>query len=300
MAERFAGDVVDSCLNVYLLGTYSAQFNVLSLPLAATDTEAVCGLTLGEIGSGSLVSVDDELMFVSDRDTTNNRLIVVRGVRGTLATVHTAGTPIEVNPRFPRFLVRSAMQDEIEGWPESLYQPKSFTASLAVNQAVITVPDQIDNADVHGVISIRRGSLSLLDSRFRRTNGWEAQGDFFGAGGVIALADDVSVTTTYNVRCACGFTPDALADAGDGCDLISDVGLTVGMIEVLKLGASWRLLTGRASSRLFPEAQGQSRVAAEVPANEIPAFALQLLEFHARALTREVERLVRRFGFGGR
>ncbi len=299
MTERLVGDVVDRCLNTWLLGTYSAQFNALSADATAADTELDMQLPPGEIGTGSLVAVDDELCYVAERDTTNNRLTVVRGVRGTIAATHQSGTPVEVNPRFPRFLIRAAMVEELDGWSPKLYQPKTYTASLTSTGTTIPIEGQIDEVDVFGVIRVRRASIASFDDRYRRTNGYDVHGDFEGAGGTIMLADVVGTTTTFNVTVACGFNTDQIEDFGDDADLIADVGLSRGMVEILELGAAYRVLMGRGSIRLYPEAQGQSRTAQEVGGRDIPAFAQALLGLRERAEKAEIERLYSRYGFGG-
>lgn len=299
MTERLVGDVIDRTLSVWLLGTFSAQFNALLTEIDANVTEIPCQLAPGEIGQGSLIAIDDELMYTAERDTTNNRLIVVRAVRGTTRAKHLIGAPIEVNPRFPRFLVRNAIIEEIDAWPDSLYQAKTVTDTLISSGTVLTVPGEVENCEVLGVVRLRRASLSFHDDRLRRTNGYEVTGNFGGAGGVIALTADVGINTSFDVTLACGFDTDLIEDFGDTCDLISDVGLSKGMCEICELGAAYRLLTGRGSVRLFPEAEGQSRVAQEVGGQDIPGFARSLLALRERRLIGESERLVRRYGFGG-
>lgn len=301
MSDYTVGQIVDRCLNVWLLGTYSAQFNQLAQAVGATDTELSCSLGLGEIGQGSFVAIEDELVYVVERDATNNRLVVARGVRGTERATHAQGESIEINPRFPRFLVRSVMQEELDSWPSNLYKPKTLTVSVASTEGVITIPGETDDGyTIDGVIKLRRASLSFMDSRLRPTNGYEVLGDFEGDGGQIMLAESLCTTTSFAITLACKFLSTAIVDFGDDCDLIDDVGLAPGMCEILELGAAHRLLVGRGSVRLFPEAQGQSRVAQEVGSRDIPAFAQSLLGLRELAAAGQVEKLYSRYGFGGK
>lgn len=300
MSDATAGSIVDRTLNTWLLGTYSSQFNQLSSACTSTDLELECGLGLGEIGAGGFVALDDELCYVVERDTTNMRITVVRGVRGTAATSHLVGTPVEINPRFPRYLVRTAMAEELDAWPETLYVPKQVASTVASQVGLIAIDATTDDDfEVRDVIKLRRASLNALDSRNRRTDGYEVQHDLDGGGLIVALDSAIDLSTSFTVTVACAFRSERLLDFTDDCDLIDDVGLARGMVEILELGASYRLLMGRGSVRLFPEAQGQSRVAQEVGSRDIPAFAAGLLRLHDEAITREVERLYRRFGFGG-
>lgn len=290
-----AGAVVDRVLNTWLLGTYSAQFNALDGDISSSVTEFTCAFPLTEIATGSFVAIDHELMVVIERDATNNRLSVARGARGTTAAAHLSGAAVEVNPRFPRVSILGAMREECDAWPDTLYIPNTVRVDIASSAGTIAVPGDINGLETIGVLRVRRASLNTLDDRFRPTNGYDVQGDWGGGGGTIVLAESLAITSSFNVTCACRFSGDAFADADD----LLELGFQRGMAEILELGAAFRLLMGRASARLFPEAQGQSRIAAEVGARDIPAFAESLLTLHERALAREVERLYRRYGFGG-
>jgi hypothetical protein len=298
MSDLTAGVVVDRALNTWLLGTYSAQFNALAAGCDANDLELTCALTLGEIGASGFIAIDNELCYVVDRDTTNQRIVVVRGVRGTTAAAHLAGAAVEINPRFPRFMVRSVMSEELEALPDTLYVPKQATVAVGANGGWGGVPVTADGFTVRDVVHARRASLSSLDERFRRTDGYEVQMDPAG-GGRISLDVDIAVATTYKLTLACDFKTSLLRTLGDACDLVTDVGLAPGMVEILELGAAYRLLIGRSSVRLFPEAQGQARNAADVRASDMQQFAASMLKLKEFAIARETQRLYKRYGFGG-
>lgn len=298
MSDYLVGDIVDRCLNVWLLGTYAGQFNRIVGAITATETELDCDLPIGELGRGAYLALEDELCTIVERDSTNNRLVVIRGVRGTLPTTHPTHTVIEVNPRFPRFMVRTAMAEEIDGWPETLYAIKDFTADVASSSGIIPVETDIDHFTVRHVVRVRRQSLNIFDDRRRPTDGWEFESDLEG-GGTINLASEIGCATSFKVTVACAFNRGDILELGDECDLVDDVGLAPGMVEILELGACYRLLSARGAVRLFPEAQGQSREASEVGPRDIPQFALSLLGLRERAVARESGRLYSRYGFGG-
>lgn len=292
------GELIDRCLNTFLLGTYSSQYSSLQNAVDATQVEFDCALPLGEVSPGAFVAVDDELVYVYDRDDTNNRFLATRGVRGTEAATHRAGTALEVNPRFPHFLVRTAMVEEIDSWPDNLYCAKTFATSLASLAGTIEVPDVIDEFETMYPIRVRRASLSTTDDRVRRTSGWDTARGVDDAT-TIALDAVEGQATNYLVTVACRHNSDKIGEFGDGTELTDDVGLTRGMFEILELGACWRLLTARAGVRLFPEAEGQSRAPAEVGAHDITVLANALLGLRERAISRETARLVKRWGFAG-
>lgn len=296
---RLAGDSVDRCLNTWLLGTYSAQFNSLAVAADSTVAEMTCNFPLGELGIGSFLAIDDELCLVQSRDITNSRLGVVRGVRGTAPSPHVIGSAMEINPRFPRWSIRGELRQEIDSWPDALYVPKTFDVIVASQAGTIAVAPTIDGFTTKTVKRVRRKSISFMDDRWRRTHGYEIQGDFDGEGGLISLNESICIATTFRVTVACELRPELVEDFGDDCDLIGDVGMSPGMIEIAELGACYRLLMGRGSARLFPEAAGQTREPQEVGPRDIPAFAEGLLALRDRAEAGELERLAHKYGLGG-
>lgn len=301
MSDLTVGTVVDRTLNTWLLGTYSSQFNQLSAGASASDIELSCAIGLGEISAGGYIAIDDELCYIVDRDTTNQRIAVVRGVRGTTAATHLVDSVVEINPRFPRYMVRTAMAEELDSWPDVLYVPKQIDADVTSGTGTITIDPTTDDGDfeVFNVLTMRRASLAFGDDRNRRTDGYEVQPNLIDGGFTVALEVSINTATTFRATVACRFRADRIIDFGDDCDLVDDVGLAHGMVEILELGAAYRLLMARGSVRLFPEAQGQSRIAQEVGSRDIPAFAASLLRLKELAEAREVERLYKRFGFGG-
>lgn len=297
------GDAVDRCLSTWLLGTFSSTLNQVATGIDAFATEINCSLPLTAIGSGAFISIENEMLYIAETDQTNNRLIVLRGQRGTDPAAHITGTTIEVNPRFPRFLIRQMMQADIASWPGSLYNVQHFTGTTTWNTRTIQVPQSINGFVPRGVLKVRRKSLSLMDDRYRRTKGYDVLFDILDdvAGdpvvGVIQLDDNTCINSTCAVQVACDFNVEAVGD--DDNDLQDDVGLSGGMQEILELGAAYRLLMGRGSVRLFPEAQGQSRAPQEVGSQDIPRLAEMLLQLKDERMGEEAENLTRRSGFGG-
>lgn len=287
------GGAVDETLNAWLLGTFSSQFNAIGTGIIATDLEISCQFPLTGISVGAMVAIEDELCYVIDTDQTNNRMTVDRGYRGTKAAAHVTGTDIEVNPRFPRFMVRMMMAQDIASWPYSLYSPQQFTASIGTLDNTIAIPSSINGFVPRDILRIRRQSLLMLDTRYRRTEGYEADFDLMQ----IMLNEEPGFDRTYTIRAACAFNGDALDD--DDNDLAEDVGLTPGMVEILELGAAYRLIMGRGSVRLFPEAQGQSRSVQEVGGQDLPRLAGTLLSLKKDRMGEEAEKLSRALGFGG-
>jgi hypothetical protein len=298
MAET-VGDAVDRCLNTWLSGTFSTQQNAVKTGIdgSPTTTEIECLFPLTGVATGAFVAIENELCYIVDTDQTNNRLVVVRGQRGTKPAGHIAGTTLEVNPRYPRYMIRAQMQADVEGWPRSLFNIQHFTADIGISDTTITIPASINGYVPRRVLGLRRKSLSPTDSRYRRTQGYATEWDLLDQGNVIMLDENWGWDRTFAARVACGFNTDALND--DDNDLRDDVGLGDGMREVMELGAAWRLLMGRGAVRLFPESEGQSRVPSEVGTQDIPRLAVQYRQLQQMAMESAADLLIGRAGFGG-
>lgn len=295
MTAATVGNIIDRAINGYLMGTFSAQYNQLATTVNSTATELTLTLPVGALGVGSFLAMDDELCYVADVDKTNNRVVVVRAVRGTTAASHTAPVAVEVNPRYPRFLCRQFLIDEIDSWPDSLYVVKNFAATLAANAGTITVPATIDGFTVRHVLNVRRASLNTTDDRYRRTDGYETQWDFDDTN-VININCSIDVATDWRARVACAFQPTlAVSDATTTATL----GLAQTMTEIVALGIAYRMLVAPGTVRLFPESETQSRSAAEVGARDIPILAQSMLAMRDRRISDEARRLLRRYGWGG-
>jgi hypothetical protein len=293
------GDAVDRCLNTWLSGTFSTQQNAVKTGFDASPatTEIECQFPLTGIATGAFAAIENELVYVVDTDQTNNRLVVVRGARGTDPSGHVAGTLLEVNPRYPRYMIRAQMQADIEGWPRSLFNIQHFSAEVGMSGTTIVVPASINGFEPRRVLAVRRKSLSSSDDRYRRVTGYITEWDLLDQGNVIMLDEGWGWDRTFAARVACGFNTDALND--DDNDLRDDVGLGDGMREILELGAAWRLLMGRGAVRLFPESEGQSRVPSEVGTQDIPRLAVQYRQLQQMRMEAAAGLLVGKIGFGG-
>lgn len=298
MAET-VGDAVDRCLNTWLSGTFSTQQNAVKTGFDASPStvEIECMFPLTGVATGAFVAIENELAYIVDTDQTNNRLVVVRGVRGTQPGGHIAGSLLEVNPRYPRYMIRAQMQADVEGWPRSLFNIQHFSAEVGMSGTTVAIPASINGFVPRRVLGVRRKSLSPTDDRYRRTVGYVTEWDLLDQGNVIMLDEGWGWDRTFAARVACGFNTEALND--DDNDLNDDVGLAAGMREVMELGAAWRLLMGRGAVRLFPESEGQSRVPQEVGAQDIPRLAVQYRQLQQMRMEAAADLLIGRSGFGG-
>jgi hypothetical protein len=82
--------------------------------------------------AGTVIEINQELMLCKSLDTVSDEVTVVRGVRGTTATTHTAGDTIKIAPPFPRKVVFDAVCDQIKNLYPTLFavEIKTHTAKV--------------------------------------------------------------------------------------------------------------------------------------------------------------------------
>ena len=90
------------------------------------------------LGNGAIVEVDQELMLVTNANTSTRVLSVSRGYQGTTAASHNDKTNIFINPTFPRKSVFDAVADNIVRLYPSLYNVT--TTSVTSGSTYAEVP----------------------------------------------------------------------------------------------------------------------------------------------------------------
>jgi len=71
--------------------------------------------------AGTIIEVDQELMYCTDVDTVNNTITVVRGARGSTADSHDSGALVKIAPVFTRKSVFDAVVDQINNLFPTLF-----------------------------------------------------------------------------------------------------------------------------------------------------------------------------------
>jgi hypothetical protein len=87
--------------------------------------------------AGSIIEIGTELMLCKTLDTVQDQVEVVRGVRGTTATTHTAGDTIKIAPPFPRQVVFDAVKDQINNLFPTLFAVETQTITAGTGYTLL-------------------------------------------------------------------------------------------------------------------------------------------------------------------
>jgi hypothetical protein len=289
------GQHIDKLLNEVLIGTYRAHFNTLNGSINASVTDLVVTYGIEGIGEGSYLAIDSELMYVvpGGVDTNSKTLTVVRGVRGTTAATHSSGASVEINPRYPRVTILSAMLDEARAWPDGLYRVSTHEVSLSSNETAIDIGAAVSATDIRHVVGVHRQKFGTDSGRWIREAGWRFERDITAIGDAFVFVENSQPSTaTYQVLVARPFDLTAFTEA----TALSTLGMAESMAEILRYGAAWRLINGREARRLLTEVESEGRTAEEVPVQSNVTFARQLKQIRDARLGEEINRLRHIYG----
>ena len=268
-----------------LYGVHRGNLNFTAQALDDEDTDFSLADDPKGVAQGTLLSVDDELMLVRQASQSSKTVTVKRGWLGTEQVEHTAGSLVEVNPRFPRIEVRRALRDEIRSWGTGMFQViTEFVDITSSTRSVdLSVFDEGWFHILRATRTARTGSDADVAVRFR-THTASADHPF----GSLVLEEAPGAAVTLSITVAAPFS---VGEFTDDLDLNEDIGLEESMFDIPKIGACWRLLSPREINRLDTTAQDEPRSAADVQAGMIAATARGYKQLRDTRLADESTRL---------
>ena len=225
------------------------------------------GIPRKSIEPGATLQVDYELMRVVSI-LNPSTVSVERALLNSIATPHSAGATIIVNPRFPAVDVVSAINqdiDDLSAPTNGLFQMQ--TAVVVYNPAIIGYDMGIPRDQLLEAWEVRaadygaqRGWPVIPPSKWKVDT--MADPRVFPSGISIKIYGGAFPGRPVRIQYKCPYTT-PLVNPTD------DVELTTGLHgqahDIPVLGAAYRLMQFREIKRTFTEAQGEPRRAQEVP-----------------------------------
>jgi hypothetical protein len=243
------------------------------------------GLTLqvddvSSLSKGTL-EVGDELVYAKAINKTSATATVMpagRGWRGTTATAHDLHTLVRNNPTFPRSQVKRALNDTIAGI--DLFGISSHSFNFNGTTYAYALP--AGAKDVTGVTWDPNDSTGVwgIIRRYRVDRNFPVDGDVNPRTGLVLLefpaaGRDVRVQYTH--------LPSALADGED----FSLSGLPASAVDVIRLGAMWRLVTTVDSSKVVASSPSADLVDSKIAAGQPTALARYIYQLFSVRLAEE-------------
>lgn len=284
-----AGNLVDRVVQQLLAGTVEER-NKIASSVNNSATSIPVTYSLGSLTEQTVFEVGSELLYIWEVDTANKTLTVERGFGGTTAASHSSGTVLTVNPKFPRWQVLNALNDELADLSSpmnGLYQMKTVDLSYNGSDRMVDLTNTTDIIDLYDV---RLRYLSddypvIRDVRLMR----EMPTTDFASGNVLVFDQSV-LSGTVRVSYKAPYTA-----FGSEASTLASTGATDSLADLLVLGAQVRLIAGREVKRNFIESQGDTRRSDEVPAGAMNASVTNLLRLRRDRIQAEAARLARQY-----
>lgn len=288
-----AADLVDATLDFVLGGTDEA-INVLTSSITAASTSLAFTYELEGIVPGAFLGIGLEVVRVVATNNTSNTATVIRGQRGSTAASASAGAVVQVNPRFSRWSVFRAINDDLSDLSaQGLY--KMSTVDLTFNAAVMGY-DLSSVTDLEDIYTVRyqvpgpsKEWPLISKSKWRLDR--NANLTDFASGYALVIYGGGYSGQSVRVAYRAPFTKfTTLSD-----DVQTVAGLPSTANDLPPLGAAMRLMAGHEAARNFVESQPDTRRPDEVPPGAQLNTSTGWARIRRERIQDELKRLKRRY-----
>ena len=284
-----AGNLVDRTAQNLLAGVVEER-NKIASSLDASTTSVPIEYSLGSLREQTVFQVDSELMYIWEVNTASKTLTVERGFGGTTAATHADGAIVVVSPKFPRWQILQALNDELADLSSpmnGLFQMKTVDISYNGSDRQINLTGITSMIDVYDVRWRYLSDDYPVVRRYRLMRDMPTSD--FPSGYVLSLDEPVMSSTIRVIY------KDKYTAFGTEASTLASTGASTELADLLVLGAQIRLLASREVKRNFIESQGDTRRADEVPAGAMNASVTNLLRLRRDRIQAEAARLNRQY-----
>ena len=253
------GELIEETRRLLFTGQREER-NKLSLAITSSATTLNAIYPMGGIQRGAKLSLNLEDMYVWD--ISSQTATVERGQWGSTAAAHVINSLIHVNPKFSNWEIFNALNDELNALSSpvnGLYN--IVTVELQYSPTIsgynLSVPGYSTIYDVYEV----RYEVPGVSDLWPISTNWElSRGmstDEFASGQALFI-HDAYPNKSVMVKAKVPYV-EAAADISASPDVPDSI------VDILPIGAAWRLTAPREVKRNFDEVQGDTRRAQEVP-----------------------------------
>lgn len=287
-------NLIDECLRHLLSGTRE-QLNRLATGYTAAGTSLRCTYDLDGIKPGAVVGVDLELFYVWDVNESTKTATVTGAHLGSTAANHSQDAIVTVNPRFSRFGLFTALNQDLLDLssPENgLYRVR--TVDLTYNSAIQGY-DLTSVTDLLDILEVKRDTSGPSNTwPVIQRSGWDLKRDLpasdFASGLGLILYQHAESGRTIRVSYKAPFGQFTTV-----ADTHTTVGLPDTAVDIPPMGAASRLAFPREIARNFFETQGDTRRAEEVPPSAVGNSMRNLVALRQQRIIAEAARLAQRY-----
>lgn len=229
------------------------------------------------VRAGDVLNIDLELMRVISYNSGTRTATVVRGWLDSTAATHVDASEVLINARFTNIDAFDAMIDELASWGPQLYRVEAEEFTIDAGYESLELPAAW--AGMYGLVRVhRKWEQYWQDTEtwpevpvrvVRSTTDWA---DGAPNSGILVRFLDPVADGKLMILAA---LPWSTATFAIGNDLVTDIGLSESLIDVLTMGVKIRLAHDGEWGRMARNAQDEPRRTEETPMGA----AVQPLQF---------------------
>jgi len=316
------GDLIEKSYRRVMGGIRERAVQLLTDTSSTIGIVTLTGAQTSGIMPGVILAIDLEVMYVTNwvaavgSGTPSGTATVIRGYNGSTAAPHTANTIAYINPRYSRYDIGVAINDDLR----SLSSPTNGLFRVGV--AKLTYNPVFAGYDLG---DLPANFIDILEVRYRiappyrtfpaikrwkviRWNQYETDSVFPSGNGLVLYESGwpgLPIYVTYsapfvklvNLTDSVLQTPSINDEAppynGYGSTVVPNMSST--MVDLPPLGAEIDLTLPREISRNFMESQPDPRKAQEVVAGSVAGSVTALINRRMQRINEEADRLVRQY-----
>ena len=262
----------------------------------ATVTFTVGGQMTNAISFGMVLSIDMENFYVTQWAPMPQTVTAISGYQGSTSTSHLAGATVYINPKFSRFDVGVAINEELtdlSGPTNGLFQVK--TDDITYNPVFMgyDLPADSGLIDVIGV----RYKIAPPTHNYPPIKRWALLPNMtdpvFPSHNALIIYEGGWPGMPLHVWYSSAFDP--LTSLSD--DVTTTAGVPPTAIDIIPVGAGIILNQDREIKRNFAEAQPDARKAPEVPPGAVMNATKQMQAWRAGRVASERTRLQKKYRY---
>lgn len=274
--------------------THRVEISVLNTAITDSDTTITFQTTMpNSVIVGAELELDAEIVRVTAVDQNANTATVLRGWNDSIATAHDQYTVVHINPRFSLHDIIELMRSELLSWSD-LYRLADDTFTVDAGAITYELPVAWSSMLRPLRVLQKSGSGSVISwpvLEHKLINGTAAGFDGATTSGKLLRFLQPLLEGEIYVRVALPFADFALDD-----DLVTDVGLADGMLEVLELGTLLKLIGDDLQAASARNAQDEARRAEETPVGSMVPANQWMFAQYMRRRTEEANKLLAQDG----
>lgn len=257
----------------HLLGGMRERLNWTDGSIDGSQTTITLTDDVTGIKNGMLLEVDHELLYVRSVNTSTKVVTVRRGHEGTEAIAHNDDVEVRIDPAYTLTDIFRALLGELRmlnGSGVCVFESAEFVYDGS--NPVVQMPSMPTGTNLIGIYDVFYEGSSATGS-YHRPARWQLlkhvdTSDFSSGDAIQLLSGGMQ---GYPIRVLYKRSMASFEKFDDEVDVPGYA------IEILPVGAAWRLLLGQEARRVNPRAEHGSRRSEEVPPNT-NAFAARALQ----------------------